>query len=161
MKAVNYSIVLQFKNCQKGTLNVGVKQDVPNFGYYSAKTNTYQGMEIDLAKKIAKELKVKVNFTAVTPQTREALMDNGTIDMLIATYTITDERKASYAMSTPYYYDQIGFLVQTKSGYKNFLTLTVKLLECLKGHLLKLLLKSTLQLITLSLTTFNLDLILS
>ena len=45
-------------------------------------------------------------------------MDNGTIDMLIATYTITDERKASYAMSTPYYYDQIGFLVQTKSGYK-------------------------------------------
>ena len=76
------------KIVKKGTLNVGVKQDVPNFGYYSAKTNTYQGMEIDLAKKIAKELKVKVNFTAVTPQTREALMDNGTIDMLIATYTI-------------------------------------------------------------------------
>ena len=89
MKAVNYSIVLQFKKVVKnGTLNVGVKQDVPNFGYYSAKTNTYQGMEIDIAKKIAKELKVKVNFTAVTPQTREALMDNGTIDMLIATYTI-------------------------------------------------------------------------
>ena len=66
-------------------------------------------MEIDLAKKIAKELKVKVNFIAVTPQTREALMDNGTIDMLIATYTITDERKASYAMSTPYYYDQNRF----------------------------------------------------
>ncbi|MDU4482209.1 MAG: transporter substrate-binding domain-containing protein, partial [Streptococcus vestibularis] len=71
------------KIVKKGTLNVGVKQDVPNFGYYSAKTNTYQGMEIDLAKKIAKKLKVKVNFTAVTPQTREALMDNGTIDMLI------------------------------------------------------------------------------
>ena len=99
------------KIVKNGTLNVGVKQDVPNFGYYSAKTNTYQGMEIDIAKKIAKELKVKVNFTAVTPQTREALMDNGTIDMLIATYTITDERKASYAMSAPYYYDQIGFLV--------------------------------------------------
>ena len=63
MKAVNYSIVLQFKKIvKKGTLNVGVKQDVPNFGYYSAKTNTYQGMEIDLAKKIAKELKVKVNL---------------------------------------------------------------------------------------------------
>ena len=66
------------KIVKKGTLNVGVKQDVPNFGYYSAKTNTYQGMEIDLAKKIAKELKVKVNFTAVTPQTREALMDTRT-----------------------------------------------------------------------------------
>ena len=31
------------KIVKKGTLNVGVKQDVPNFGYYSAKTNTYQG----------------------------------------------------------------------------------------------------------------------
>ena len=121
------------KIVKKGTLNVGVKQDVPNFGYYSAKTNTYQGMEIDLAKKIAKELKVKVNFIAVTPQTREALMDNGTIDMLIATYTITDERKASYAMSTPYYYDQIGFLVQTKSGYKKLSDLNGKTIGVSQG----------------------------
>jgi len=121
------------KIVKKGTLNVGVKQDVPNFGYYSAKTNTYQGMEIDLAKKIAKELKVKVNFTAVTPQTREALMDNGTIDMLIATYTITDERKASYAMSNPYYYDQIGFLVQTKSGYKQLSDLNGKTIGVSQG----------------------------
>ena len=110
------------KIVKKGTLNVGVKQDVPNFGYYSAKTNTYQGMEIDLAKKIAKELKVKVNFIAVTPQTREALMDNGTIDMLIATYTITDERKASYAMSNPYYYDQIGSSFKPNLAIRNFLT---------------------------------------
>ena len=121
------------KIVKKGTLNVGVKQDVPNFGYYSAKTNTYQGMEIDLAKKIAKELKVQVNFTAVTPQTREALMDNGTIDMLIATYTITDERKASYAMSNPYYYDQIGFLVQTKSGYKKLSDLNGKTIGVSQG----------------------------
>ena len=90
-------------------------------GYYSAKTNTYQGMEIDLAKKIAKDLRLRWIYS-VTPQTREALMDNGTIDMLIATYTITDERKASYAMSTPYYYDQIGFLVQTNLAIRNFLT---------------------------------------
>ena len=90
-------------------------------------------MEIDLAKKIAKELKVKVNFIAVTPQTREALMDNGTIDMLIATYTITDERKASYAMSTPYYYDQIGFLVQTKSGYKKLSDLNGKTIGVSQG----------------------------
>ena len=106
------------KIVKKGTLNVGVKQVVPNFGDYSAKTNTYQGMEIDLAKKIAKELRVKVNFTAVTPQTREALMDNGTIDMLIDTYTITD---------------QIGFLVQTKSGYKKLSDLNGKTIGVSQG----------------------------
>ena len=121
------------KIVKKGTLNVGVKQDVPNFGYYSAKTNTYQGMEIDLAMKIAKELKVKVNFTAVTPQTREALMDNGTIDMLIATYTITDERKASYAMSNPYYYDQIGFLVLKDSGINKISDLNGKTIGVSQG----------------------------
>ena len=136
-KAEDTSKLLDSKAVQKivkrGTLNVGVKQDVPNFGYYSAKTNTYEGMEVDLAKKIAKELKVKVNFTAVTPQTREALMDNGTIDMLIATYTITDDRKASYAMSNPYYYDQIGFLVQTKSGYKKLSDLNGKTIGVSQG----------------------------
>ena len=136
-KAEDTSKLLDSKAVQKivkrGTLNVGVKQDVPNFGYYSAKTNSYEGMEVDLAKKIAKELKVKVNFTAVTPQTREALMDNGTIDMLIATYTITDERKASYAMSTPYYYDQIGFLVQTKSGYEKLSDLNGKTIGVSQG----------------------------
>lgn len=121
------------KIIKKGTLNVGVKQDVPNFGYYSAKTNTYQGMEIDLAKKIAKELKVKVNYIPVTTQTREPLMDNGTIDLLIATYTINDERKASYAISNPYYYDQIGFLVLKDSGINKISDLNGKTIGVSQG----------------------------
>ena len=136
-KAEDTSKLLDSKAVQKivkrGTLNVGVKQDVPNFGYYSAKTNTYEGMEVDLAKKIADELKVKVNYIPVTTQTREPLMDNGTIDLLIATYTINDERKASYAISTPYYYAQIGFLVQTKSGYKKLSDLNDKTIGVSQG----------------------------
>ncbi|MGT2906418.1 transporter substrate-binding domain-containing protein [Streptococcus dentiloxodontae] len=114
------SDLLSSKTVQKivkaGVLKVGVKQDVPNFGYYSAESGNYEGMEIDLAKKIADKLGVKVEFTPVTAQTREALMDNGTIDLLIATYTITEERQASYAISNPYYYDEIGFLVRSKSN---------------------------------------------
>ena len=136
-KAEDTSKLLDSKAVQKivkrGTLNVGVKQDVPNFGYYSAKTNSYEGMEVDLAKKIAKELKVKVNYIPVTTQPRETLMDNGTIDLLIATYTINDERKASYAISNPYYYDQIGFLVQTKSGYKKLSDLNGKTIGVAQG----------------------------
>ena len=121
------------KIVKRGTLNVGVKQDVPNFGYYSAKTNTYEGMEVDLAKKIADELKVKVNYIPVTTQTREPLMDNGTIDLLIATYTINDERKASYAISTPYYYDQIGFLVLKDSGINKISDLNGKTIGVSQG----------------------------
>ena len=47
------------KIVKKGTLNVGVKQDVPNFGYYSAKTNTYQGMEITSLRRLPKNLRLR------------------------------------------------------------------------------------------------------
>ncbi|MGT2949298.1 transporter substrate-binding domain-containing protein [Streptococcus devriesei] len=98
-----------------GVLKVGVKQDVPNFGYYSAETGKYEGMEIDVARKIAKSIGVKLELVPVTTQTREPLMDNGQVDLVIATYTITPERQASYSISKPYYYDQIGFLVRKSS----------------------------------------------
>ena len=57
--------------------------------------NTYSGLGIDIAKKIAKELGVKINCVPVTAQTRGPLLDNGQVDMVIATFTITDERKGN------------------------------------------------------------------
>ncbi|MEQ9764218.1 transporter substrate-binding domain-containing protein [Streptococcus jiangjianxini] len=102
-----------------GVLKAGVKQDVPNFGYFSAETNRYEGMEIDIARKIAKSLGVKVEFTAVTAQTREAVIDNGQVDIVIGTYTITPERQASYSFSEPYYTDEVGFLVNKSSHYSS------------------------------------------
>src|SRR5699024_11168598 len=101
-----------------GVLKVGVKQDVPNFGYYSAEAGQYEGLEIDLGKKIAKQLGVIVEFTHVTYQTREAFLDTRQIDTLIVTYNITRERRASYANSDHHYYDDIGFLVDRLKGYK-------------------------------------------
>ena len=78
---------------KRGELVVGVKQDVPNFGYKDPKTGTYSGIETDLAKMIADELKVKIRYVPVTAQTRGPLLDNEQVDMDIATFTITDERK--------------------------------------------------------------------
>lgn len=102
-----------------GVLKAGVKQDVPNFGYFSAETDSYEGMEIDIARKIAKSLGVKVEFTPVTAQTREAVIDNGQVDIVIGTYTITPERQASYSFSNPYYTDEVGFLVNKASKYSS------------------------------------------
>ena len=65
------------------------------FGYLNPDSNTYSGLEIDIAKKIAKELGVKINYVPVTAQTRGPLLDNGQVDMVIATFTITDERKGN------------------------------------------------------------------
>lgn len=55
---------------KRGELVVGVKQDVPNFGYKDPKTGTYSGIETDLAKMVADELKVKIRYVPVTAQTR-------------------------------------------------------------------------------------------
>lgn len=108
------------KRIQKeGVLKAGVKQDVPNFGYFSAETHRYEGMEIDIARKIAKSIGVKVAFTPVTAQTREAVIDNGQVDIVIGTYTITPERQASYSFSIPYYTDEIGFLVNKASHFSS------------------------------------------
>ena len=77
----------------KGKIVIGVKQDVPNFGYKDPKTNKFTGVEIDLAKKIAKDLGVTAEFVPVTAQTRGPLLDNKQVDAVIATFTITPERQ--------------------------------------------------------------------
>lgn len=124
----------QIKVIQKrGKLLVGVKQDVPNFGYLDPKTETFSGMEVDLAKKIAKELKVQVQFVPVTAQTRGALVDNGQIDMAISTFTINPERKKLYHFSTPYYTDAAGFLVNKSSGYQSLKDLNGKTIGVAQG----------------------------
>ncbi len=48
--------------------------------------------------------------------TRGAMLDNGTLDATLATFTITDARKKTYDFSRPYYIDHIGVLVLKKSG---------------------------------------------
>lgn len=101
----------------KGPLKVGVKNNVVGFGYQDPLTSEYSGMEIDLAKMIADKLGYDgVEFTAVTAATRTELLDAGTIDCVLATFTITDERKKSWDFSTPYYTDAVTVLVEKASG---------------------------------------------
>ncbi|HFU4364383.1 TPA: transporter substrate-binding domain-containing protein [Streptococcus suis] len=120
---------------ERGVLRVGVKQDVPNFGYKNPDTNKFEGMEIDIARKIADELGVDIEFTPVTAQTRGPLLDNGQVDMVIATFTITDERKLLYNFTTPYYTDAVGFLVNKDSGIKTFTDLNGKTIGVAQGSI--------------------------
>jgi putative glutamine transport system substrate-binding protein len=86
-------------------------------------TGLYEGMEIEISKLLAKEIfgdPSKVAFTPVTAKTRGPLLDNGDIDFVIATFTVTEERKLTYNFSSIYYTDGIGLLVKTSSGIKTF-----------------------------------------
>ena len=102
----------------RGILKVGVKNAVVGFGYEDPLTGEYTGMEIELAKALAAKLGVDVEFTAVTAATRTELLDSGDIDCVLATFTITDERKESWDFTTPYYTDYVSVLVEDSKGIK-------------------------------------------
>jgi len=89
-------------------------------------TNEYSGLEITLAEKIAETFGVDVEFTAVTAATRTELLDSGDIDCVLATFTITEERKKNWDFSTPYYTDYVTVLVEDSSGIKSLADLVNK-----------------------------------
>jgi putative glutamine transport system substrate-binding protein len=103
-----------------GVLKVGVKEDVPNFGLRNTDTDVIEGFEVDIAKMIAAEIlgdADAIELTPVTAKTRGPLLDNGELDLVIATFTITEERKLTYNFSTPYYTDAVGLMVKKDAGY--------------------------------------------
>ena len=131
----------------RGKLNAGVKKDVVGYGYLDPSTNKYQGLEIDLCYQIAAavlgvsydEAKQKelVAFTDVTPKTRGPLIDNDSLDIVAATYTITDERKQSWDFSTPYRTDHVGILIKKASGMKKMADLDGKVIGVSQGSTTK------------------------
>ena len=114
------------KIVDRGVLRVGVKNAVLGFGFQDELTGEYSGMEISLAEKIAEYLGVEVEFTAVTAATRTELLDSGDIDCVLATFTITEERKKSWDFTTPYYTDYVTVLVEDASGIKTLADLKDK-----------------------------------
>lgn len=100
----------------RGVLRVGVKNAVVGFGYQDPLTSEYSGLEISLAEKLAEYLGVDVEFTAVTAATRTELLDSDDIDCVLATFTITEERKQSWDFTTPYFTDYVTVLVENASG---------------------------------------------
>lgn len=110
----------------RGVLRVGVKNAVIGFGFQDTLTGEYSGLEISLAEKIADYLGVDVEYTAVTAATRTELLDSGDIDCVLATFTITDERKESWDFSTPYFTDHVTVLVENASGITSLADLVGK-----------------------------------
>ena len=100
-----------------GVLKVGVKDAVKGFGFKDPLSGEYEGMEIEIAKKLADSLGYDdVEFTTVTAATRTELLDSGDLDCVLATFTITEERKKSWDFSTPYYTDAVTVLVEKADG---------------------------------------------
>lgn len=119
-----------------GKLRVGVKADVPNFGLQDAATGEFEGMEIDLAYALAERMGLTaedVVFEPVTAKTRGPLLDNGQLDVVIATFTIKPERLEQWNFSDPYYQDEVGLLVKKAGGIESLADLDGKVIGVAQG----------------------------
>jgi len=88
---------------QKGTLTVGTKADYRPFGYLDP-SGKIVGFEADLAADVAKRLGVKLELVPVVASNRIQFLQQGKIDMMIATMSDTPERRKIVDIVEPDYY---------------------------------------------------------
>lgn len=104
----------------------GVKYDTKLFGLKDP-AGDVEGFDIDLAKQIAKEIlgdETKIEFVEVTSKTRIPLLNKGDIDAIIATMTISEERKKEVDFSQVYFEAGQSLLVKKGSPIQSIEDLT-------------------------------------
>jgi len=87
-----------------GGLKVGIKFDQPGLGL--KKGSDYTGFDVDVAKYVAKELgtdAANITWVQAPSAQRETLLSTGQVDMVVATYSITDARKEKVSFAGPYF----------------------------------------------------------
>ena len=86
-----------------GEITIGVKFDVPPFGFKNPQTDAVEGFDVDLGQAIADELGVEANFIEAISDNRIPFLVDGTADLILSTMTITTDRDAEIDFSIPYY----------------------------------------------------------
>jgi glutamate transport system substrate-binding protein len=101
---------------ENGSLKFGVKADQPGLGLQTG--STYEGFDIEIAKIIAKGLNVPdsgIQYVTTVSANREPYIQQGNVDVVVATYTINDERKTKVNFAGPYFVAGQDLLVPTNS----------------------------------------------
>ena len=91
---------------EDGEITVGTKFDQPGFGLLNPNTQTPEGFDVEIAELIAAELGIapeSINWVETVSANREPFIQNGQVDMVVATYTINDQRKQVVDFAGPYY----------------------------------------------------------
>lgn len=107
---VNQSSIERIK--VKGKLKVGVFSDKPPFGYVDEKGEN-QGYDVYLAKRIARDLlgdENKVEFVLVEAANRVEYLQSNKVDLILANFTVTPERKEKVDFANPYMKVALGVL---------------------------------------------------
>lgn len=113
-------------------VTVGIKFDQPGIGLKEG--NKYTGMDVDVANYVAKEADLgKVTFKQAPSKQREQLIKSGQVQMVIASYSITPDRKKEVSFAGPYFIAQQALLVGKSSKISGVADLKGKKLCSVSG----------------------------
>lgn len=99
----------------KGEIVIGVKYDVPPFGFKNPKSGEIEGFDIDFGKAIADKLGVKTKLVEAISDNRIPFITDGTVDLVLSTMTINPERAEEIGFTNPYFIAH-GRILQKKGG---------------------------------------------
>ena len=106
---------------EKGKLVVGTKYDQPGFGLRNPTTQELEGFDIEIAELIAQQIfggtkeeaAAKIEFKEAVSKNREPFIQNGDVDIVVATYTINDARKEVVDFAGPYFVAEQDIMVKS------------------------------------------------
>jgi polar amino acid transport system substrate-binding protein len=97
---------------KRGTIKIGVFSDKAPFGYVDSDGKN-QGFDVYIAKRFAKDLlgdESKVEFVLVDAASRVAYLESKKVDVIMANFTVTDERKQKVDFTNPYMKVSLGIV---------------------------------------------------
>ena len=86
---------------ESGTVNIGVFSDKNPFGYVD-ENGEYQGYDVYFAERIGKDLGVKINYVSTEAASRVEYLETGKVDIVLANFTVTEERAEKVDFALPY-----------------------------------------------------------
>ncbi|SDH09043.1 glutamate ABC transporter substrate-binding protein [Nonomuraea jiangxiensis] len=100
----------------RGVLLVGTKFDQPMFGYKEPSSGRIIGFDTEMARMVAKDLtgsERNIRFIETVSRERENFLTQEFVDLVIATYSITEPRSRLVGFTIPYYYAGQDILVRS------------------------------------------------
>jgi len=89
-----------------GSIKIGIKEDQPGIGYMEPGSDTPTGIDPEMGRILAGALGISaddIEWIETVSDNRQPYLQNGTVDLVIASYSITDERRAEVGQAGPYY----------------------------------------------------------
>jgi glutamate transport system substrate-binding protein len=106
---------------KSGTVRIGVKFDQPGLGYKASGQDRPAGFDIEIGRILAGKLGIaadKVTWVPVESEQRERVLRRHTVDFVVASYSLSDDRRMIVGQAGPYFVTGQRLLVQRGSSIK-------------------------------------------